>query len=102
MVPSVSKDQSTSSTVTGLPSENRAPSRRVNSTKVRASSVLIDSAKRPYKVNGSSKLRAISVSKVKGLTPSAGLPPVMNGFSVSKLPLTAIVRVPPFGASGFT
>ena len=45
--PSVSKDHSTSSTVTGLPSENRAPSRRVNSTKVRASSVSIDSARSP-------------------------------------------------------
>ena len=43
----VSIDQITSSTVTGLPSENFAPSRRVNSTEERSGATSIDSASRP-------------------------------------------------------
>ena len=43
----VSIDQITSSTVTGLPSENLASGRRVNSTQSRPSPTEIDSAKSP-------------------------------------------------------
>ena len=54
MVPNVSYDQIMSSTVTGVPSENFDFGFNVNSTQFRVSSVSIDSAKRPYKENGSS------------------------------------------------
>jgi hypothetical protein len=46
-VPTVSSDQITSSTVTGVPSENRASGRRVNSTQLRSAGVSMDSASRP-------------------------------------------------------
>ena len=61
----VCMDHMTSSTVTGLPSEKRASGRSTNSTQDRASSVSIDSARSPYRENGSSQLRAMRVSKTR-------------------------------------
>ena len=59
---SVSKVQTTSSAVTGLPSCQRASVRSVNATQERSAGTSTFSASRPYSLNGSSADGTSSVS----------------------------------------
>ena len=51
---------------------------------------------------GSSPPSVISVSTVSIATPDSADPFKVNGFSVSKLPCTGRVKLPPLGAFGVT
>ena len=96
----ISAEKMMSSTVTRVPSEKRASGRRWNSTHERSSGVSIDSATRPYSVNGSSQERAIRLSNTWTRMPQAYLPLVMCGLRLSKPPTSPRTSSPPFGASG--
>jgi hypothetical protein len=93
------KVKATSAAVTGLPSWNRAPSRRRKVRDERSAANWKLSASRPYSVKGSSRDCSVRVSKRRP-RPSAELPLTMKGLKLSKVPVAARRTVPPLGASG--
>ena len=99
-LPSISKDQITSSTVTGVPSENRASFRKVNSTHDRSGGVSTDSAKSPYSVKGSFSDWLSRLSYPRKRHCHGGVPFMTKGLRESNPPVLPKTMRPPLGASG--